>query len=368
MGPSITSSEIKEVSKMMKYHWDDYSYVEKFEKSFSKFHKIKFGLMTPSCTMAIHLILKTLKIKKGDEIIVPASTWTATVAPAVDMGIKIVFCDVDEKNWCIDINQVKKKISKKTKALISVDLYGLMPNYKELSSICKKKKIFLIEDAAEALGSKQQNKLAGTFGDASVFSFHRTKTITSGEGGFLLIKNKKIFERAKFLRDLGRSKNKPYYADEVSLKYMPSNLQASVAYAQFKRIKRLLKIKKKIMYAYVKYFNQFNINLFINKNQKNITNGNWMPTIVLDKNYKITADKLIKILNKKKIPCRVFFSPLPYQKGYKKLINKRYKFIVGEKLHKFGLSLPCHYNLKEKEIFYIVKNIHKILMKKNLNT
>ena len=120
MGPSITSSEIKEVSKMMKYHWDDYSYVEKFEKSFSKFHKTKFGLMTPSCTLAIHLILKTLKIKKGDEIIVPASTWTATVAPAVDMGIKIVFCDVDEKNWCIDINQVKKKISKKTKALIAV--------------------------------------------------------------------------------------------------------------------------------------------------------------------------------------------------------------------------------------------------------
>ena len=183
-----------------------------------------------------------------------------------------------------------------------------MPNYKELVSICKKRKIFLIEDAAEALGSKQQNKLAGTFGDASVFSFHRTKTITSGEGGFLLIKNKKIFERAKFLRDLGRSTNKPYYADEVSLKYMPSNLQASVAYAQFKRIKRLLKIKKKIMHAYVKYFNQFNINLFINKNQKNITNGNWMPTIVLDKKYKITADKLIKILNKKKFLVEFFLS------------------------------------------------------------
>ena len=162
-GPSITSLEIKTVNKMMKSGWDNYNYVEKFEKNFSKFHNRKFGLMTPSCTLAILLILKTLRIGKGDEVIVPVTTWTATIAPVIEVGAKPIFTDIRDDNWCINEKLIEKKITKKTKAIIIVDLYGNMPEIEKIIKIAKKYSIYLIEDAAEALGSKYKKIRAGKF-------------------------------------------------------------------------------------------------------------------------------------------------------------------------------------------------------------
>ena len=192
-GPSITKREITIVNDMMINGWDNYNYVEKFEKLFARYHGRKYGLMTPSCTMAIHLLLKSLMIKKNDEVIVPVTTWTASVAPIVSVGAKPIFVDIDKDNWCIDCEKIEKKINRKTKAILFVDLYGNFPNIEKLKSLTKKYKLFLIEDAAEALGSIYKGELAGKFGIGSVHSFHRTKTITSGEGGFLLLDNYKIF-------------------------------------------------------------------------------------------------------------------------------------------------------------------------------
>ena len=231
---------------MMKSGWDNYNYVEKFEKTFLN-STIENLLMTPSCTLAILLILKTLRIGKGDEVIVPVTTWTATIAPVIEVGAKPIFTDIRDDNWCINEKLIEKKITKKTKAIIIVDLYGNMPEIEKIIKIAKKYSIYLIEDAAEALGSKYKKIRAGKFGIASVHSFHRTKTITSGEGGFILLDNLKIYKRARFLRDLGRSKIEPYIANEISLKYMPSNFQAALAFSQFKRINELLRIKKKFL-------------------------------------------------------------------------------------------------------------------------
>lgn len=359
-GPSITNLEIKTVNEMMKAGWDNYYYVEKFEKNFSKFHNRKFGLMTPSCTLAILLILKTLKIGKGDEVIVPATTWTATIAPVIEVGASPIFVDIKDDNWCINDELIEKKITKKTKAIIVVDLYGNMPEIERLIKIAKKHNIYLIEDAAEALGSKYKKIRAGKFGIASVHSFHRTKTITSGEGGFLLLDNSKIFKRAKFLRDLGRSKIEPYIANEISLKYMPSNFQAALAFAQFKRINELLKIKKKIFNFYKFYLRKYDVKCKMNNENKNVINGFWATTIVLDKNYKIKLKKIQKEMGKKGIPIRRFFSPLTSQKGYIAYKN-RTKFKTAEHLYKYGMTLPSHYNLSRKKIEYICYNLSKII-------
>ena len=359
-GPSITNLEIKTVNKMMRSGWEDYSYVEKFERKFSKFHNRKFGLMTPSCTLAIHLILKTLKIGNGDEVIVPVTTWTATIAPVIEVGAKPVFIDVKVDDWCIDEKLVEKKINKKTKAIIVVDLYGNMPKINKLLKIAKKYKIFLIEDAAEALGSKFNNIRAGKFGIASVHSFHRTKTITSGEGGFLLIDDRKFYKRAKFLRDLGRSKIEPYIANEISLKYMPSNFQASLAFSQFKRINKLLMIKKKIFNLYKYYLNKYEIECKMNVDKKPTVNGYWATTIVLNKKYKTNIKKIQNQMMTKGVPIRRFFAPLTSQKGYFNF-KKKEKFVVAENLYKQGITLPSHYNLTEKQIKFVCYNLSKIL-------
>ena len=360
-GPSITNFEIKIVNEMMKNGWDNYNYVEKFEKLFAKYHDRKFGLMTPSCTLAIHLLLKSLNIGKGDEVIVPVTTWTASVAPIVSVGAKPVFVDVDENNWCINSEKIEVKITNKTKAILIVDLYGNFPNIEKINFLAKKYKLMLIEDAAEALGSIYKKKKAGKFGIGSVHSFHRTKTITSGEGGFLLLDNYKLFKRAKFLRDLGRSSNKPYIANEVSLKYMPSNFQASLVYAQFRRIKKLLNKKKKIFLEYKKILKINKIKFKTNNYNDIQINGYWATTIVYDKKYKINANELIKLLNKKRIPARNFFSPLVNQKAYSKIKKNNEKYLVAESLYTNGITLPCHYDLTKKQIIYIGNTIGNIL-------
>jgi perosamine synthetase len=160
--------------------------VEKFESAFAKLHDRKYCLMTTCCTHAIHLLLLALDIKEGDEVIVPECTWTATAAPVTYQKATPVFADIDLDNWCLDSTSVKKDITNKTKAIIVVDLYGNMPDMDALKNISKEYGIPLIEDSAESLGSTYKGVRAGKFSIGGVHSFHRTKTIVTGEGGALL--------------------------------------------------------------------------------------------------------------------------------------------------------------------------------------
>ena len=361
-GPSVTQLEREIVDDMMRFGWDNYNYVEKFEKEFADYHNRKYCLMTPSCTLAIHLALKTLGIKKNDEVIVPDVTWTASVSPIVETGAKPIFVDINEENWCIDIKKLEKKINKKTKAVICVNLFGNMTDMFKIKEICKKKKIFFLEDSAEALGSEYKGIKAGKFGDISFHSFHRTKTITSGEGGVLLTDNKKIFNTAKHLRDLGRSKKNSYIAETASLKYMPSNLQASMAYGQLKRINDLLSIKRNIFNSYKKYLLP-NLEVSLNFENKYYKNGLWATTIVFNKKYKININKLIKFLAYKKIFAREFFRPLSSQKAYQKFSERKISKTntISYNLFKRAMVLPSHYNLTEDDIQRTSKEIIKFL-------
>ena len=217
-GPSISQLEVDTVMDALKNGWyeDAYYYCELFQKEFAKYHDRRYALMTPNCTTAIHLVLAGLGIGKNDEVIVPECTWIGSAAGVKYLGAKTIFCDIDKDNWCIDPAKLEKIITKNTKAVIAVDLYGNMPNYEQLEYLCNKHKIALIEDAAEAVGSIYKGKKAGNFGLASAFSFHRTKTITTGEGGMLILDDKDLFERCSFLRDHGRTPGgKTYWNLEV---------------------------------------------------------------------------------------------------------------------------------------------------------
>ena len=362
-GPWITDLEKKTVADMMENGWNNYDYVEKFEPAFAKWHDRKYCLMTPCCTHAIHLLLLALDIKEGDEVIIPECTWTATAAPVTYQKATPVFADINPDNWCLDPTSVKKKITDKTKAIIVVDLYGNMPDMDALEGISKEYDIPLVEDAAEALGSSYKGVRAGKFGIGGVHSFHRTKTIATGEGGVLLLDDDKLFERAKFLRDHGRSSEIPYFTLEATPKYMPSNLQASMAWAQFQRIDELVDRKRYFLHRYKDNLKDIP-DLQFNMETDDVVNGVWATTMVFGKSHKMKKLDSIAKLAELDVPARPFFYPLsslPAYEGYGtgSIEENDNAYDVSER----GITLACDYNLTDEQIDFICDGIRTILKK-----
>lgn len=350
-GPSITQHELNKVSQMMQDGWDSYQYVEEFEERFAKYNSRKYCLMTPCCTHAIHLALLGLNIKENDEIIVPECTWTGSVAPITYLNAKPVFADISKENWCLEPSNILKNITSKTKGIICVNLYGRMPNYDEILDICSKKNLFLIEDAAESLGSTYKGIISGSFGTCSVHSFHRTKTLTTGEGGALLTDDYKLFERCKFLRDHGRSDKIPYFTLEATPKYMPSNLMGALACAQLDRVEELVNLKRNIRDLYIENFNEIKNEISIIKDDQNHTNGCWATTLIVNKD-KFKTKEALDFFKSKDLPLRPFFYPLTSMPGYQKYSkkgqefeNKNAKYISSR-----GITLPSHYKITKEQI------------------
>ena len=362
-GPSVTESDIKIVLDSLRNGWygtEAYSYVEKFESEFAEWHNRNFALMTPNCTHAIHLLLTALNIGIGDEVIVPDITWIATAAPIKYLGATPVFADVEEKTWCLSADTIKEKITDRTKAVIVVDLYGNMPNMDEIRELCDKAGIYLVEDAAEAIGSTYQNRKAGSFGIGSVFSFHRTKTLTTGEGGMLLLDDEALFERCKFLRDHGRAPG-GYFNTEVTFKYMPSNLAASLGYAQFLRIDEL--VGKKI-WIWNQYKKQLESNEFIELNPTGIGNKNsyWSTVMLLDPESGFNRDSIMEEFKKLNLPARPFFYPLTQLPAFKEYLRESFQpNKIAQKLSLSGVCLPSALNLEEQQIETVCNSILRIL-------
>ena len=360
-GPSITEHEIKKVSEMMRNGWDSYQYVEEFEERFAKYNSRKYCLMTPCCTHAIHLALLSLNVSSNDEIIVPECTWTGSVAPVTYINAIPVFADISKENWCIDPESIIKNITSKTKGVISVNLYGCMPNYEKIKEICKQNNLFLIEDAAESLGSTLKGKISGSFGTFSVHSFHRTKTLTTGEGGALLTDDLQLYQRCKFLRDHGRSTKIPYFTLEATPKYMPSNLQGAMAWAQFQRIEELITRKRYFLHKYKDCLKELD-GIQLNIENESIFNGVWATSLVVAKKYKINKKSLISKLSKLSIPVRPFFYPLSSLPAYEIFkTGSKDKNPISFDISDRAITLPAHYDLTDENIDTICKGIIKVL-------
>ena len=366
--PSITKIEIKHVNSAVKNGWGDkcYDYINLFEEKFKSFINTKYAIATSSCTGALHLSLMALNIKEGDEVIIPEINWIAVSSSIMCVGAKPILVDIEKDSWCIDPISLEKNITDKTKAVIVVHLYGNLCNMKEIQKICKNKKIRLIEDTAEALGSKIGDKYAGTFGDIGVFSFHGAKTMTTGEGGMIITKNRIIYDKIRSLNNHGRTnrEKKQFWASFIGLKYKISNLQAALGYAQLLRLPKILKLKRKIFENYKKLFFSYDVNM--NIEEKNTINSYWMPTLIFNKedlNLK-KRNLLINYLKRKNIDIRIFFWPLSKMNFYenKKKINK-----VSYDLYFRGINLPSYPDLKFNQQKKVASHIIKFLgLKKNV--
>jgi perosamine synthetase len=367
-GPWITNHEINIVEDAMRNGWyeNSYDYVEKFQREFAIYHDRKYGIMTPNCTAAIHLLLTALGISEGDEVILPECTWIATGAGITYLRATPIFCDIDPENWCLNPRSVEKLITPKTKAVIAVDLFGNMPQYDELTKLCAHHQIPLVEDSAEAVGSTYKGVKAGKFGIGSVFSFHRTKTITTGEGGMLLLDDEKLFDRCMFLRDHGRKKDAMYLNYEVTYKYMPFNVQAALGYAQFQRIDELVGLKRNQLRMYRERLTEIK-DIFLNPEPEDGINGAWITSIVFGKSYNLKKLDAIKKLAEMDIPTRPFFYPLSSLPAYP-MAKVKYESMnpVAYDISSRGISLPGSAILTEDQVDWICEGIKKLLDARSL--
>jgi perosamine synthetase len=361
-GPSVNEDDVNIVLDAVRHGWygkKAYSYVEKFEKEFASYHDRRFGLMTPNCTTALHLLLDGLGIGEGDEVIAPECTWVGSVACISYQKAKTVFADIDPDNWCLTAKSIEKAISPKTKAVIVVNLYGNMPNYTAIKEVCERHNIFLIEDSAESLGSVYEGTRAGKFGIGSAFSFHRTKTITTGEGGMLLIDDLELFERCKFLRDHGRQPGS-YFNTEITFKYMPFNVQAALGYAQFKRIEELVGKKRWILNGFKDRLSEIP-DIFLNPEPKHIVNGAWAPALIFGKSHQVTRDIALEEIPKMGLPVRPFFYPLSSLPAFDREKEHKEKNHIAYDISSRGINLPCALNLTEYDLDRYSLGIKKLL-------
>ena len=355
--PSITSLEISYVNDAIQNGWGDscYQYINRFETYFANYQNSKYALATSSCTGAIHLALMALGISAGDEVIVPEITWIASVEPVLYIGAKPVFVDISLDSWCICPISFKKAITNKTKAVIVVHLYGNVANMSEIIKIAEEYGLKIIEDAAEGLGSEFEQKKCGSIGDIGVFSFHGTKTMTTGEGGILVTNNENYFKKAKVLNDHGRNAedrdNKPYWMRDYGYKYKMSNLQAALGCAQIERVEELVSKKRKIFKWYKELIGNYPFEL--NNEKSNTTNSYWLPTVILPQNL----DRQIFFNNcvENQIDSRPFFYPLSSLPMFES--NKSNK--VAYELFSRGINLPSYHDMMFEDVQLVVNTLVK---------
>ena len=358
--PSITSIEVEFATDAAQYGWGDecYAYIEKFEQSFREYATSNFAISTSSCTGAMHMGLKALGIGPGDEVIMADANWVATVSPVVHLGAVPKFVDILSDTWCIDPTKVQKAITPRTKAIIATHLYGNLCDIEELEKIATKYNLALIEDAAEAIGSYFKGKTAGSMGTFGVFSFHGTKTITTGEGGMLVTNNEALFEKITTLSNHGRVKGetKQFWPGEIGFKFKMSNIQAAIGYGQMLRITEIIQRKRDILDYYRDALKEYKC-VRLNPEPPNCINGAWMPTVVFSKECQITRETLQQKFNENKIDARVFFWPLSSLPMFEPIVENKNAYSIPGR----AINLPSYHDMSEKDLARIVQCLKEVI-------
>lgn len=317
-GPSITQKEIDYVTDAVTNAWYGNANVwhDRFEKAFAQYVGVKHAIALPHCTSAIHLSLLALEVGPGDEVIVPDCTWIASAAPITYVGATTVFADIDPQTWCLDAKSFESCVTPRTKAVIPVNLYGNMPDMDALREVARRHNVAIIEDAAEAIGSEYKGRLAGSFGDTGVFSFHGSKTLTTGEGGMLVTDRDDIHQRVLFLRDHGRPPgDRLFHNTEVAYKYKMSSMQAALGTAQLERVEELIARKREIFAWYAEELAGVE-GITLNYEAPGTKNTYWMVTAVLDGRFGIKKERLMELMAARGIDSRPFFHPLSSLPAY----------------------------------------------------
>jgi perosamine synthetase len=365
-GPWITAKEVAYVTEAVSTAWYGQAnkYHDLFEQNFAAYLGTKFAICLPSCTSAIHLALLALGVGPGDEVIVPDITWIASAAPISYVGATPVFADIDPRTWCLSAAALEECITPRTRAVIPVDLYGGMPDWEAIRTVADLYGLAVIEDAAEALGSEYQGRKAGSLGDVGVFSFHGSKTLTTGEGGMLVTDRADIYERVLFLRDHGRRpQDKMFWNTEVAYKYKMSSMQAALGVAQLERIEELVERKRQIFTWYQEELAGVE-GLTLNLEAEGAKNTFWMVTAVLAEELGLGKERVIALMQENGIDCRPFFYPLSSLPAYENLPaaqEARKRNRLSYRISPYGVNLPSGLGLTAGQVRFVSQTLQSIV-------
>jgi len=361
------NDDLRAVSKVIKrgMEWANGPEIEEFEKNLSKYLGTQHCVTFNSGTSSLHASLLAVNVSRDNDVIVPSFTFISTANSSLMVNAKPKFVDIENETLGLNPQLIEKAISKKTKAILPVHYAGLPCNITAISQIAKRKKIVLIEDAAESLGATIKKKKVGTFGDLSIFSFAGNKVLTTGEGGVVTTNSKKLYKKLKLIRSHGREERTNYFLSNESPTYVTlgynwrmSSITAALANSQLDKLEKLINMRRKnakILSSKLRKFRQITI-----PNEPNGYRHVYQLYSVRLTNSKL-RDGLMKFLSKKGIMSKIFFDPIHLSDFFKKQHYSKIKLPVTKKVSNQILSLPMYPGLKNEEINYIYHSIGEYL-------
>lgn len=353
--PSITEREVAYAADAAANGWGErcYDYIHRFEKQFRKHLGSRFAIATASGTGALHLGMAGLGIGAGDEVILGDINWIASAAPIVHLGATPILVDVLRDTWCLDPAAVEQAITPRTKAIMAVHLYGNLCDMNALADIARRHNLYLIEDAAEALGSIWHGRRAGTMGVFGAFSFHGTKTITTGEGGIFVTDDETLYEQVLTLSNHGRARGetRQFWPERIGYKYKMSNIQAAIGCAQLERIDELMARKRWVFEQYGAAL--AGLPIAMNPEPAHTTNGYWMPTIVVNEDVSFDRDALLASFKLANIDGRVFFWPLSSLPMFEANPANRISHSIAQR----AVNLPSYHDISSTDIERVARHV-----------
>lgn len=359
--PSITEREVELATDAARNGWGErcYEYIVRFEEAFAHHLGVKHAIATSSCTGALHMGMAALGVGPGDEVIMGDINWIASAAPVTYLGAKPILVDVLRDTWCLDPGQVEAAITPRTKAILAVHLYGNLCELDRLLEIGKRHGIPVIEDSAEAIGSVYDGARAGSIGVFGTFSFHGTKTLTTGEGGMWVTNDSDLFEKVRTLSNHGRraGETRQFWPNEVGFKYKMSNVSAAIGCAQMERIDELIGRKRAIF----EHYRDRLAGLPVSVNppdRSGRVHGYWMPTFVVDEDVTFDRDGLLARFKERNIDGRVFFWPLSATGHF----EHRCETPVSHSLSTRGVNLPSYHEITAAEMDRVATIVREYLL------
>lgn len=357
--PSITELEVRYAADAAAHGWGEhcYAYIHRFEKLFREHLGVRFAIATSSATGALHMGMAGLGIGPGDEVILGDINWIASAAPIAHLGAKPVLVDVLRDSWCLDPAAVEAAITPRTKAILAVHLYGNLCDMGALAAIAQRHNLHLIEDAAEAIGSIWHGKRAGSMGVFGAFSFHGTKTVTTGEGGMFVTDDQALYDRVLTLSNHGRARGeaRQFWPESIGYKYKMSNLQAAIGCAQIERVEELIAGKRRVFEFYKNAFAASPLTM--NPEPLGTTNGYWMPTIIVNEDVPFDRDTLLTAFGADNIDGRVFFWPL----SSTQLFHSERENPVSYTLSNRAMNLPSYHDMSTDDLERVVVAVRSAL-------
>lgn len=352
-GPSITEKELEYVTDAVKTGWYENfdGYITKLEKAFAEYIGVRYAIATFCCTHALHLAAAAIGLQAGDEVIVTDFSWVATAYAVAYTGADCVFVDITPDTWTIDPACIRKAITRKTRAIMLVHTFGHPAEMQEIMAISREYGLFVIEDAAPAIGAEYRGRRVGSFGDISCFSFQGAKMTVSGEGGMFLTDDPEIYRRTKLLSSMGRTDSRAvFWSDYLGYEYGMSNVTAALALAQLERIEELIEKKRSLFCFYEERLgNVEGIQLI--REKPGCKSNCCYPSILLEDSVSADRDDVLSGLRQKNIHARPGFP----QMSRFPVFEQRFPNPVARRVEERGISLPSAANLEEEDIDFVCR-------------